>query len=182
MSGYIMDLLYKNKYFCDDIKNMDNLGHGWEMCLTKLQVQGRFSTPVIVEAIVIVFYKATRNTGLAFNPATTDFFEPFCAGMLAFLFAMIHCGMREYQSGVKVVRPFDRKIAQSMYYLYNVTHSHGCANINDRYIYTDLLAVVWLQVRAKTIDCYKAQVASHTCSPYYSEKYPRTDQASSRFI
>ncbi len=66
------------------------------MCLTKLQVQGRFLAPIIVEAIVIVFYKATRNAGLAFNPATTDFFEPFHAGMLAFLFAMIHCGIREY--------------------------------------------------------------------------------------
>ncbi len=66
------------------------------MCLTKLQVRGRFLAPIIVEAIVIVFYKATHNTGLTFNLATTDFFELFRAGMLAFLFVIIHCGIREY--------------------------------------------------------------------------------------
>ncbi len=102
----------------------------------------RFLAPIIVEAIVIVFYKVTRNTGLALNLATTDFFEPFRAGMLAFLFAMIHCGIREYQSGVKVVRPFDGKIAESVYCLCIAPHSHGCANIDDRYVYTDSPAVV----------------------------------------
>ncbi len=112
------------------------------MCLTKLQVRKRFLAPIIVEAIVIVFYKATRNVGLAFYPATTDFFELFRAGMLAFLFAMIHCGIREYQNRVKVVRTFDGKIAQSVYYLSIVPHSHGCANIDDRYIYTDPPAMV----------------------------------------
>ncbi len=112
------------------------------MCLTKLLVRGRFLAPIIFEAIVIVFYKATRNSGLAFNLATTDFFKSFCAGMLVFLFAMIHCGIREYQSRVKVVRPFDGKIAQSMYCLCIAPHSHGCANIDDRYVYTDPLAVI----------------------------------------
>ncbi len=28
MSAYITDLLYKNKYLCDDIENVSNLGHG----------------------------------------------------------------------------------------------------------------------------------------------------------
>ena len=28
MSAYVMDLLYKNKYFCDNIENVGNLGHG----------------------------------------------------------------------------------------------------------------------------------------------------------
>ncbi len=73
------------------------------MCLTKLQVRGRFLVPIIVEAIVTVFYKATRYAGLAFNPATTYFFELFRTRMLAFSFTMIHCSIREYQSGVKVV-------------------------------------------------------------------------------
>ncbi len=59
----------------------------------------------------------THNAGLGFNSTTTDFFEFFHAGMQAFLFAMIYCGIREYQSGVKVVRPFDGKIAQSVYCL-----------------------------------------------------------------
>ncbi len=112
------------------------------MCLTKLYVRGRFLAPIIVEAIAIVFYKATRNTGLAFNPATTDFFEPFCTRMLAFLFAMIYCGIREYQSRVKIVRPFNRKIAQSVYYLCIASYSHGCTNIDNRYVYTDPPTVV----------------------------------------
>ena len=30
MSAYVMDLLYKDKYLCDDIENVGNLGHGWE--------------------------------------------------------------------------------------------------------------------------------------------------------
>ena len=29
-SAYVMDLLYKNKYFCDNIKSVDNLSHGWK--------------------------------------------------------------------------------------------------------------------------------------------------------
>ncbi len=66
------------------------------MCLTKLQVPARFLVFITVEAIVTIFYKATRNAGLEFNPAITDFFKPFCAGMIAFLFAMIHCGIRKY--------------------------------------------------------------------------------------
>ncbi len=112
------------------------------MCRTKLQVRGRFLAPIIVEAIVIVFYKATCNAGLAFNLATTDFFELFHAGILAFLFAMIHCGIRKYQSRVKVVRPFDGKIAQSVYCLCIATHSHSCTNIEDIYVYTDPPAMV----------------------------------------
>ncbi len=112
------------------------------MCLTKLQVRGRFLTLIIVEVIVIVFYKATYNAGLAFNLATTDFFKPFCARILVFLFAIIYYNIREYQSRVKVVRPFDRKIAQSVYYLCIATHSHDCANIDDRYIYIDFPAIV----------------------------------------
>ncbi len=113
-SAYVTHLLYKDKYFYDDIENVGNLGHDWEMCLTKLQVWGRFLAPIIVETIFIVFYKATSNSRLAFNLATTDFFKSFCAGMLVFLFTMIYYGIREYQSGVKVVRLFDGKIAQSV--------------------------------------------------------------------
>ncbi len=62
--------------------------------------------------------------------------------MLAFLFAIVHYGIREYQSGVKVVRLFDRKIAQNVYYWYIIIHRHGYTNINDRYIYTDPQTVV----------------------------------------
>ncbi len=62
--------------------------------------------------------------------------------MLAFLFVLILCDIRKYQSRVKVVEPFNRKIGQITYYLYIATHSYGCTNINDRYVYTDLLAVI----------------------------------------
>ncbi len=113
-----------------------------KMCLTKLQVRERFLAPIIVEVIVIVFYKATCNAGLVFNSATTDFFELFYTGMLAILFAMIYYSIRKYQSRIEVVRPFNRKIAQSVYCLYIATHSHGCANIDDKYIYMDPLAVL----------------------------------------
>ncbi len=96
----------------------------------------------MVEAIIIVFYKATRNAGLAFNLITTDFFELFYVEILAFLFAMIYYSIREYQSRVKIVKLFDGKIAQNVYCLYNVTHSHGCTNIDNRYVYTDPPAVI----------------------------------------
>ena len=33
MLAYIMDLLYKNKYFYINIKNLNNLGHGCEYVL-----------------------------------------------------------------------------------------------------------------------------------------------------
>ena len=45
---------------------------------------------------------------------------------------------------------------QKLHKVCTATHSHGCANIYDRYVYMDLLAVVWLQARAKTTDCCKA--------------------------
>ncbi len=150
-----------------------------KMWLTKLQARGQFLAPIIVEAIVIVFYKITRNTGMAFNPATTDFFELFCIGMLAFLFAIIYCGIREYQSGVKVVKLLNGKIAQSMYYLCIATYSYGCANIADRYIYTDPLVVIWLQARAKIINRRKAEATSHTYFQYHSRQYRGTDRANS---
>ncbi len=153
-----------------------------KMCLTKLQVREQFLAPIIVETIVITFYKATHNAGLAFNLVTIDFFEPFYAGMLAFLFAMIHYSIRRYQSEVKVIRPFDRKTVQSVYCLYIATHSHGYANIDNRYIYTDPSAIVWVQARAKTTNCHKTQAASHIYSQYHNRQYPRTDWASSQPI
>lgn len=30
-------------------------------------------------------------------------------------------------------------------------------------IYTEPVTMIWLQARAKTTNCYKAQVASYTC-------------------
>ncbi len=54
--------------------------------LTKLQVQGQFLALIIVKAIIIVFYKATRNVGLAFNPATTDFLNLFVQGCWLYIY------------------------------------------------------------------------------------------------
>lgn len=86
------------------------------MYLTKLQVQGRFLAHIIVDAIVIVFYKVACNAALAFNLSTTKNFDLFCAGILALLFAMIHSGISEYKSENKIVRPFDGIIVHSEYY------------------------------------------------------------------
>ena len=64
--------------------------------LAKLQVQGQFLAPIIIDTIVIFFYKTTYNSELTFNLATTRDFEFFCARMLTFLFVMIYCNIREY--------------------------------------------------------------------------------------
>lgn len=82
-----------------------------KICLTKLQVWGQFLASIIVEAIIIIFYKTIYNVGLAFNSAITDFFKPICAKMLTFLFIIIQYNIKQYQSGVKIVRLFNRKTA-----------------------------------------------------------------------
>ncbi len=96
--------------------------------------------------------------------------------MLAFLFAMMHCGISEYQGGAKVVIPFNGKITQSIYFKITII---GFANVDDRYICTDPQAVVRLQGRTKIADDVKAQAASHAGSEYKSRKYPRADGTSS---
>ena len=86
------------------------------MCPIKLSIQRRFLALIMVDAIVIIFDKATRNTELTFNLVTAKCFDSFCAEMLAFLFAIIYYSISKYQSRNKVVRPFNRKIIQSLYY------------------------------------------------------------------
>ncbi len=110
--------------------------------LTKLQVRRQFLALIIIKAIIILFYKATRNAGRAFNQTTNNFFEPFCAKMLTFLFAIVHCSIRKYESVVKVVRLFIGKITQSVYFLCIIIYRYGCTNIDDRYVYINPLAVV----------------------------------------
>lgn len=85
------------------------------ICPTKLQVSGRFSAPIIIDSIVIIFYKATHNTGIAFNLITAKCFDPFSDEMLVFLFAIINCTISKYQSKNKIVRSFDGKIVKSLY-------------------------------------------------------------------
>ena len=65
------------------------------MCLIKLQVQERFLAPIIVYTILIIFYKTTGNTRLAFNFVTTEYFDPFYIEMLVFLFENIYSSMSE---------------------------------------------------------------------------------------
>ncbi len=68
MSAYVTDLLYKNKYLCDNIENVDKQDYN-----TKLQILGRFLFSIIVKIIIIIFHMAIRNAKLAFNLIITDF-------------------------------------------------------------------------------------------------------------
>lgn len=86
------------------------------MCLIKLQVWKQFLALIIIDAIFIIFYKTTLNARLVLNSITTKFFNLFYAGILAFLFTIIHYIISEYQSGNKVIKLFNGKIAQSVYY------------------------------------------------------------------
>lgn len=47
--------------------------------------------------------------------------------------------------------------------------SCSCANIANRYIYTDFLAILWLQARAKIVDYCKTQVVNYVYF-YYKSK------------
>lgn len=76
----------------------------------------QFSTPIIVDGFINIFYKATRNVQLTFNREIAKCFDLFCPEILAFLFGIIHCNISKYKSGNKVVRSFDGKIATSWYY------------------------------------------------------------------
>lgn len=91
-STYIVDLLDKDRYFYDDIENIGNWGHVWD------NISNNTTGPraIFADVIVIIFYKMAHNTRLIFNLLTIKFFDLFCHGMLAFLFAMIHCDISEY--------------------------------------------------------------------------------------
>lgn len=110
---YTVELLEKNKFFCDDIENVNNSRHCKSFYAYRLtnyiQVQRRFSALIIIDAIIIIFYKATQNSGLFFNVAISDFFNPFYLGILAFLITIVHCGINKYQSDEKVMIPFNGK-------------------------------------------------------------------------
>ena len=69
--------------------------------------------------------------------------------MLAFLFAIVHCGRSEYQGGGKVMIPFDEKTAQSMYFFLNQGWSD---TLNDRYVRTNDQTVVRLLAGTKKAD------------------------------
>ena len=95
--------------------------------------------------------------------------------MLAFLVAIVHCGINKYQGGRKVMISFDGKTAQNMYFFLNQGWSDA---LNDRYVYTDNQIVVRLLARTKKADPLKTQAASHACSEYEKRGYPRANKAS----
>lgn len=76
------------------------------MYLTKLKIQRQFLTFIIVDTMVIIFYKATYNIGLTFHLVITKWFDFFYTKILAFIFAIIHCNISEYQSRNKFVKTF----------------------------------------------------------------------------
>lgn len=76
-----------------------------------ISIRAIFNSLLLLMQLSLFFIKTIYNTKLAFNPQTTEFFELFCSRMLAFLFAIIYCGINEYQSGNKVLRLIDEKIA-----------------------------------------------------------------------
>ena len=64
--------------------------------LTKLYIQGQFLAPIIIDVIIIIFYKVTRNAKLAFNLVITKIFDLFYSRILAFLFIIIYYGISKY--------------------------------------------------------------------------------------
>ena len=66
---------------------------------------------IIINAIVIIFYKVIHNTKLAFNLVITRYLNFFYAKVLIFLFIIIYCSKNKYQNKNKVIKSFDRKIA-----------------------------------------------------------------------
>lgn len=59
------------------------------ICLIKLHVWEQFLAPIIVDTSVIVFYKDTCNTRLAFNLTVIKCIDPFYTKILVFLYAII---------------------------------------------------------------------------------------------
>lgn len=66
--------------------------------------------------MIIIFYKAMYNVEFAFNLTIIEFFNTFYTRILTFLFAIVHYGISEYQSGAKGVKLVDREIAQNICY------------------------------------------------------------------
>lgn len=76
-----------------------------------IYIQRQFLAQIIVDTIIIIFYKVTRNSVLFFNILILDFFSFLCSKMLAFLFVMVYCDISKYQDGEKIMIFFDRKTA-----------------------------------------------------------------------
>lgn len=108
------------------------------ICLTKLQILEQFLALTIVIRIVIIFYKMIHNTKLTFYLVITRFYNSFCAKILTFLFAMIHCNIKNTRVEIKLYNLLIKKLHK----VYIAIHSFCYANSNDSYIYTNFLAMV----------------------------------------
>lgn len=94
-SDYVAKLLEKDKFFYNNIENMSNPRYHYTSFYVcglpnYIKIQEQFLILIIINVIVIVFYKEIQTSRLFFNAAILDFFSPFCPKMLAFLFAIIH--------------------------------------------------------------------------------------------
>lgn len=72
-----------------------------------------------MNAIVIIFYKAIKNSRLFFNIVNLNFFDFFYLELLLFSFIILYYNISKYQDSGKVMIFFNTKIAQNMYYLLN---------------------------------------------------------------
>ena len=79
--------------------------------LIKLQIWRQFLPYIIVDVIVIVFYKVIYYGKVVFNLATIEYFVIFWAKILVILFTMIYCNMSKYQSKYKIIKLLDIEIA-----------------------------------------------------------------------
>lgn len=85
------------------------------ICLIKLQIQRQFLAPIIIDTIINVFYKATRNARLTFNLVIVECLTFFFTRILILLFTIIYCSIIEYQNEKMIIKSLDKKIVQSLY-------------------------------------------------------------------
>lgn len=65
---------------------------------------------IMINIIIIIFYKVTYYIRLTFNLITIKYFDFFYAKMLTFLFIKIYYNINKYQNRNKVKKLFDKKI------------------------------------------------------------------------
>lgn len=122
-SNYIAKLLEKDKFHYNNFENVSNQRHYYRSfaygLINYIQVWGRFLTSIIVNAIIIVFYKSTWNSKLSFNISTINNFSLFRFKILVFLFTMVHCGISKFQNGGKIIILFDKNTLQNLYIFLN---------------------------------------------------------------
>lgn len=155
-SNYIAKLLKKKKFLYNNIENMNNKKLYYKDFICELtnyiQIQELFLSLIIVDAIIIVFYKTIQQSKLFFTIAILNFFSFFHLKILAFLFAIVYCGKNKYQDSEKVIIPFNGKTAQSIYFFLN---QDWFDTLNNRCVRIDNWIVVLPLTRTKKSDLFK---------------------------